>query len=1118
VNITSSGDLWYTNLSISLTNETVMNVTAGQSYFLPTLYNVSNSSTIVTKWSMQSKEAGLSGVTLNTTPQNGSSSSDFTSHSIMYPIIETTSPINVTDKENITVKIIGNITGISSINFSVFIPYTNDIINGTAIYVRNQTEATCTGEPLTSDRYTLHENYGGNATCNGIDCVSAIDNNTETSYMSVGEDSSNQALIIKLKSEETIERIILTWQNTTHGGISTIYYNSSGNWVTNPTISDLSPPNAKTSQTLTGFTPFKTNALKMNNTVNDIKVYEFEAYGTLGRVGLCYIYEYNFTQSTRSGTYSINTTTKTQKTIVTQPSSFFANYGYPQIEIKNETFFKGATNNYSTTITASNGDLRNLTLNLTIYNISVVQNSTPSETFLKNVPEILSGNSDEVEWNLLAMDDGITDAFITVNSTTNKGNYNQSEDFNIKVISQAGKPPDVANFWFSYQGVKTNETNLLTSFKIYANVSDDVKVDEVKANLTYPGGYNVNLSMSGPATFGWQTWDYTFETTNYPLNETGNYTVSIIAIDLGGQENVSGTYGNYPKYMTFYVNNTYTLELSSYETLYMRGEDVKVKAKDVNGNDAQNVNWYVNITKINKTSTETPTSLTEYTYQVKNNDPVGNYSIFANATKNGNSGIGSWDFNVSKDYSISVYSISPSSPQSPGSLLNIQFQLRDARDTSPTGDRTAHVICLNGSYSQETFPTLFTNDYLIITQCYASNSYSTSYDVYVNVSDDYNNTGENTFTFSTRSQEGGTPTGPSGGGGPARPTCTPEADYETNCTDEKDNDCDGATDCADADCSDFSACIKRIPDFYFNLSTSEIEIIRGENGTVLGSMVNSGNTKLSLVSTVDVEKSCCIVQLPYKFNLPVKASSDFSMLIHVNTSTPPGEYVLDVRIRYPPLENSKGVKVIVKEHPLISNILGTVPSSISGLILELNEYNLVGIDVSHLEDRINKIQETIDKAKIAVQEDDLELLEIYNNEINSDMEYIQSEMDRLSLRKIMYANKWTITYGIIIGLVSAYLAIQILVPFVKLSKEIVSLQFEKATLVQSRKETEKEYFLRKIDEQTFRRIVEQKHSQALKTTSTINLKKQQRRDLLRKRLNPLYVGVLIKSKLTKKES
>jgi len=132
------------------------------------------------------------------------------------------------------------------------------------------------------------------------------------------------------------------------------------------------------------------------------------------------------------------------------------------------------------------------------------------------------------------------------------------------------------------------------------------------------------------------------------------------------------------------------------------------------------------------------------------------------------------------------------------------------------------------------------------------------------------------------------------------------------------------------------------------------------------------------------------------------------------------------------------------------------------------------------------------------------------------MEYIQSEMDRLSLRKIMYANKWTITYGIIIGLVSAYLAIQILVPFVKLSKEIVSLQFEKATLVQSRKETEKEYFLRKIDEQTFRRIVTEKHSQILKLTSTIKLKRQQRVDLLKKRLNPLSFGEYVKSKLSKK--
>jgi hypothetical protein len=400
--------------------------------------------------------------------------------------------------------------------------------------------------------------------------------------MNVGQDGFE--LIIKLNSEETIERVLLLWSNFT-GGTPSIYYNNSGNWVTNSILSNLSPPNSKSQTTLTGFTPFRTNAFKINNTDNLVKIYELEAYGTLGRVGLCYIYEYNFSETNRSGTYFVNSTVKTENSIVTQSSPFFANFGYPSIQIEYDSImFKGSTYEYDAIITAYDGDLRNLTVNLTITNTSIVQNSTLGETFLRNISEVLNTNSETVTWNLTAIEDGITTTNVSVNSTTNKGYYNQTGNYSIEVISEAGNPPNVANFWFSYSGVKTNKTNLLTAFKVYANVSDDVKIDSAFVNLTYPGGSNVNLSMTGPLTFGWQTWEYTFENTNYPLNKTGNYTVGIIVRDLGGQENVSGTYENHSAYMTFYVNNTYILELTSGNSLYMRGENVSVKAKDVNGN------------------------------------------------------------------------------------------------------------------------------------------------------------------------------------------------------------------------------------------------------------------------------------------------------------------------------------------------------------------------------------------------------------------------------------------------------------------------------------------------------------------------------------------------------
>jgi len=1120
VNVSSvSGDIWYTNLTISITNATRINVSTGQSYSLENLYNISSGTSDIIEWSLKSSYSGLTRITLNVTPQNGSFATDDSIHDVLYPIIEAPTPTNVNINEIITTKIIGNVTDVDSINFSVFIPYTSDIMNFSSYYVRNETESQCTGEVLASGRLTLGVDYGGNATCLGNDCNETIDNTTSSMLLGFGAPN----LIIMLDSEQTIERISILWKhafNTTPIYNATIYYNSSGNWVTTSFLSGLIPPDNYGYTNITGFTPFKTNAFLMNNTANlQTEIDEFEAYGIPGKVGLCYVYEYNFSDVTRSGTYYFNSTTKTKEAIVKQSSSFFAYYGYPQIEIDADSLmYKTIDSKYNTTIIAYNGDLRNLTVNLTISNTSVVQNQTPTETLLRNIPEILSGDQVTIIFNLTAMNDGRTNTTVWVNSTTNEGYYNQSGVFPINVTSEAGDPPKVANFWFSYIGTNTNKANLFTAFTIHANVSDDIQMGQVLANITYPspGNENFNLTFeTGDKDPGWHIWNYIFGGGDN-LNATGNYTVMIIARDFGGKENVSGEYGGYPKYMTFEVFNDYTLNLTSEHNLYMRGENVRVQASGVNDKVAENVNWTVNITKINQRHTENNLTTT-YNYQIKSNDPEGNYSIFViNATKDGNHGNGTWYFNVSRNFSIGV---NVEDSDSRGISLFIDVDLYNARGNSHLSFVDANITCQNKSGVYLTYPLTFTDGHADFDgKCATPDAYKRDYHITINVSDQYNNYGFYNNTFTTEEQEREETDGDGRGPAPSPgPSCVPEADYETNCTDEKDNDCDGATDCADPDCFDFPACIEKIPDFIFNMTT-EIEIKQGEDGKVGGTMKNTGNVQLLLKSSVDIEKDCCSVDISPSFTVPQKTTRGFNATIHVNTSTEPGEYLLNFKLNYLALQNSQPVKVIVKENEIISYILKTMTSELPRIISEINEYKDVGIDVSHLEYRISNIQELIQNANEAVQQDNLELLKQYNDEIRSDVEYINAEKERLALQKLIYENKWNITYGIIIGIVSVYLIIQVIAPFVRLSHEIVKLTFDKTALTQSRIKAEKQYFLRKIDEQTFRRIVTSKHSQILKLSSTVDLKKQQRIDLVKKRLNPLSLGEHIKKKLSKKKS
>ena len=1119
VNVSSvGGDLWYTNFSINITNETVMNIT-GNSYSIPILYNISKDHPVIVEWNMKSKNLGLTSIRVDAIPQNGSSESDFISQEVVSPIL-TADNVFVNQNTSLKTKIIGNVTPIKSVNLTVFVPYTGEVFNLTSVFVKSDTEYSCTGESIGGGRLTLGKDYGGSATCTPMDeCLKTIDNDTLNSDMTLGGEVKN--LTIKLNSEQTVERIFIRWKRVLSGNF-TIYYNRSGSWVTLPQLSNLSPPSTDFTYTnITGFSPFVTNAFLMENVTSNAvaDIEEFEAYSVPKRVGLCYIYEYNFS-APRSGTYEFYSKTKTsENATVKQNSSFYVEYGYPLISIDaDSTMFMGSTYDYNIIITAYNGDLRNLTVNLTIYNTTVLRNSTPEETFVKNVSEILDGESKKLTWNLTAVESGSTDTQVFVNNTTNEGHYNQSEIFKINVTATAGDPPNVANFWFSYGGV-TNKTNLFTPLKIYANVSDDVKVEAVIANLTYPGGENVNLTMTGTKTSGWQIWEYTFENTEHPLNETGNYTVGIIVRDLGGQENTSGTYENYPAYLKFSVFNTYNLSFSTYDpAILMRGESVSVQAIDVNGNIVEDVNWTINITKFNETFTNT-TSATTFTYTIKPDDPEVNYSIVANASKYGNSGIGEWKFNVSSKLSIILGYIKPS-PIPPGSLLNLEFQLKDARGSDYYYDTLGYITCLNESYMKETFPLYFTSGYAYDSlDCYAHPKSSTTFDITVNASEEtLNVSGTNTFYFTTKASEAA-PSSPGGspsiGSTAPPPTCTPEADYENNCTDEKDNDCDGATDCADADCFDFPACIKRIPNFNFTLSQNEIEIVQGENGTVIGSITNLGNVNLNLKPNVTIEKNCCSVYIQPEFYLKEKATLDFPILLHVYTFTQPGDYVVEVKMRYGYLENLRSIKVKVKKNKLISSILEDLVNQLPKLNESVNELKAVGIDVTYLENKINDIKEIINKTRLAVQQDKFGIVKSYYDRANSDVAFINSEKSKLEFKKLLYENKWNILLITILGAVSAYLIGYILVPFLKISTEITKLTFEKNSLLHSRKAAQVQYFMRKIDEQTFRRIVEEKQSQILKVRSSISLKKKERIELVKRRLNPLSLIRIINQKLRK---
>jgi hypothetical protein len=176
----------------------------------------------------------------------------------------------------------------------------------------------------------------------------------------------------------------------------------------------------------------------------------------------------------------------------------------------------------------------------------------------------------------------------------------------------------------------------------------------------------------------------------------------------------------------------------------------------------------------------------------------------------------------------------------------------------------------------------------------------------------------------------------------------------------------------------------------------------------------------------------------------------------------------------------------------------------------------VGLSVGGLMKTVDESKSDIDTAKTAIENDDLNALQNYISKLEEKVNSLSSTLPSFGVQKFLVDNKWNITDGVLLIVASVYLTTQVLIPYVKLTAEMTKLRFEELTQSASRKKTETQYFLRKIDEQTFRRIVSEKHSQVLKLQSTITLKKQQRSDLMRKKLNPMSLVEYIKNKMARK--
>lgn len=656
-------------------------------------------------------------------------------------------------------------------------------------------------------------------------------------------------------------------------------------------------------------------------------------------------------------------------------------------------------------------------------------------------------------------------------------------------------------------------TNLYMNASLLVNATDSTtSVTSAVASVGYPIGGVVNISMHG---YG-GGWRYVFANneTGVALNQTGNYTLNITAVDQAGNANHSWN-------LTFNVTNNYSVALGGYSNgiVYNRGENLTFEVRDANGALVSGANITSNLTyPTNTVSSWYSAANSTYMLWINGSFNVTNYTIkfFVNKSMGGNNtGYGEFRFNVTNALSLNrADSLKPSPGQRIGSTgRDTRFYINASRGARFPYTVDSNITCEdNSNYTLTKAGEAYYNE----TGCLAPSSYSAAFYVKMNVTDTTNNnTGTAVLSFSTSSAPSG-PGGGDGGGGGGGGTVTEKCDCEWI-----GNNCGAGGcgpleifqtyNCTPAGCGNTTTRCQPSPafcelnrrGFNFTADRSYVEIERGGNSTIIGTVSNTGNVALDINLTV--QNNCCEIYAGKSFRLQNLSSLDIPVLVHTKILEQIGEYLITLTLNESAgLSAERAVSVKVVENPILAD-LEKYKAELERIRSDIGNYSGSGIDVTGVEALASQIEGSISQASMSASADSLAELETQMGLAKAKLEQARAQLDSLGLWKFVLDYKWWIALGIILAFAALYMATEILVPYCRLSREIKRMADKEKGQVQGRIATEKQYFTGKIDEKAFEEILIGKQSEILDTKGAIRHKMQERNELVRNKLSPKAV-------------
>jgi parallel beta-helix repeat protein len=1078
----ANGDLYNISATLNSTALNTINISdPGPTKLIGYVLNGSYSSE---DWQISTRLVGAARMEITAVPENGSNSSGNAIHEVIQPSINLNKQ-NLTKGASlgITIYVAGNVSPVESVNMDIGKQFSATFDSAGISYSSTVNESICYA-PLVSGNAALIS-QGSYANCTGDDCNLSINDDAADFWVGISS-GGEQWLEIIMNESRVLNELNLLWVANASNVNFSIYYSPTDTGAWTQLFSNMTALATKAWKNNSNFNPFVAKRIKINFTDSGwVKIYELEALSPAGVDGKCYIFTGSYTNVTISGSHFMTSFVNTSAGNASSSSNFLVNFGTPVFYM--DYFPSSTVNNtevvFYADVYAMDGDLRNVSINMTVANNSVLNVTTPitqSFDYIECYNCTLGGGGqlEKFNWSIKSIDVGDTYTLVRVNSTTGRGQSNESTR-NVSVVLQDPWDPIISEFHFQYgcSSLQNSITNANLRYDAcgWATLVDNITgIREANLSITFPDNttYTEKVMIKHSSTGNTSHWKLSFAT-SLPLNLTGEYNTSLSIMDYGNNTVTSNATKNINN--TINVTNVYRINITNNYSIYNRGENLTFVAMDINNNTVASINWSINVT-INGSENITNSTSNPFPYWVRK-DSDGAVSVDLNASGNGNEAVFAKAFTASN--SLAPFFVSPTSGSSfpISSVIYSEAGVRNARNERIYYSLDVNLTCPGNKEFVMPIDTPGTYKYTN-SLCGAPSSYSTAFTLSAYAWDSYNNSGTGQVSLTTGLSGGTDRNGGGGGGGGAAPPVV-----SCNCSAWKDSICGiggcgpnelyQTRECIPSGCNNESQCIAHPvclleKDFEFSLSEYNITIQQGLEHKIIIMANNTGEAPIRV--NVTAMSECSIANTTDYLDLEVGAYSDVFMSMRIPLNQSEGDCPVTVKLVSVYNEKSKGLKILVRTNDNVIRAYANI-DRLGEAEKAINTIAQSGIDVEALMEARDNTRNKMRAVLNSIEEDDLGVFLAEADELEDLVEGLESSVENSMLLSTLFSYRWFIIIGIFEFIFILYLMSQVFVPMAKINRALFKLKRQEKERVQKRKEIEKQYFMGKLAEGAFHKML-----------------------------------------------